>query len=98
MVRPNHEAEEGNQDGREYHGAISEQALPRESTHDLGNNSECRQDQDINFRVPEDPKYMLPQNRVTPACYVKEVSSQNPIEAEKYQANRDSRESKQNHG
>ena len=64
-MRPYHEAQEGDQDGSEYHGAVSEQTLTRECADNFGNNAESRQDQNVYFGVTEYPEDMLPEHRVT---------------------------------
>lgn len=76
VMRPYHEAQEGNQDGGKYHGAISEQPFTREGRDNLRDNTKCRQNQNVYFRVPEDPEDVLPEYRVTATCDIEEIRSQ----------------------
>lgn len=64
-MRPYHEAQEGNQDGGKYHGAVTEQPFTREGRNNLRDDTKCRQNQNVYFRVPENPEDVLPEYGVT---------------------------------
>ena len=63
VVRPDAEADEGDGRGGGGHEFVAEQHLAREDGDDLGHHAENRQDQDVDFRVAEEPEQVLPQVR-----------------------------------
>ena len=54
------------------HAEITEDRLLREGRDDLADDAEGRQDQNVDFRMTEEPEQMLVQDRVTAAARVEE--------------------------
>ena len=64
MVDPDAEAEEGNGGDGVDHDRVAEERFAREDRDDLRDETEGRQDQDVDLGVPEDPEEVLPEHRV----------------------------------
>ena len=62
VVRPHDEAESTDRDNRPDHHAITEDIFARMRTQQIGNDAECRQGNDINLWVTEEPEQMLEQD------------------------------------
>jgi len=80
VVDPNHESEETNQHCRKDHRRVTEKTFTSKRRNDFRENTECWQDQDINFRVTKDPEEMFPNDDVPARCRVKEVSTEESLE------------------
>ncbi len=65
VVRPDDEADEADRDHRIGHAEIAEHRLLREGRDDLADDAEARQDEDVHFRMAEEPEQMLEQDRIT---------------------------------
>ena len=48
----------------------------------MGNDTESRQNHDVNFRMPEKPEQVLEQNGVTTKCWIEEAGTQRPVKQE----------------
>ena len=73
VVRPDAEAQEGDESAGEDHRAVAEERLAREDRQDLGDDPECREDQDVHLGVSEHPEEVLPEHRVAAASPREEV-------------------------
>src|SRR6266404_2400736 len=62
------------------HHRVTENHLAREYRDDLGGERECRDDQDVNFRMTEDPKEVLPQDGGAPGLGIEEVCAEEAVE------------------
>ena len=67
MVRPHHEADAADRHHGVGHAEITEDRLLRERGNDLADDAESRHDQDVDFRMPEEPEQVLEQDRVAAA-------------------------------
>ena len=75
-MRPNAEANEPDGDHGADHRDAAENRFARENRNDLGQHGETREDQDVDFRVAEDPEKMLPQNGRSAGLRIEEVGAQ----------------------
>src|SRR5205085_2151889 len=64
VMRPNHEADHADGDHCIGHAEIAEDRLAREGRDDLARHAEARKDQDVDFRMAEEPEQMLEQDRI----------------------------------
>ena len=67
VVRPHDEADAADGDHGIGHAEIAEHRLLREGRDDLADHAEARQDQDVDFRVAEEPEQVLEQDRIAAA-------------------------------
>ncbi|MNT01227.1 hypothetical protein D3C72_1356840 [compost metagenome] len=67
VVGPDDEADGADGDHGVGHGEVAEDRLARESGNDVADDAEARQDQDVDFRVTEEPEQVLEQDRVAAA-------------------------------
>ena len=79
MVSPDNERKERDAGRCVDHGGVTKQWLAGKSRDDFGNHTECRQDQDVDLGVAEEPEYMLEHHRVTAAGGVKETGGEEMI-------------------
>src|SRR5699024_1928693 len=82
VVSPNHEPEETDQDSRKYHRGVTKQSLTCKCSEYFREYTECRQNQDVNFRVHENPEQMLPDNRVPPRFNKEETGSEHTVKCQ----------------
>ncbi len=82
MMRPDARADKADQDSGRNHHRITENRLPRKDRHNFRDDGESRQHQDINFRVPENPKEMLPEDGRTARLCVEECGAQEALQGE----------------
>jgi len=73
VVGPHDEADEADGHHGVGHGQVTEHRLARERRDDVADDAEARQDQDVHFRVPEEPEQVLVHDRVAAAGGVEEV-------------------------
>ena len=64
VVDPDAEAEEGDGGDGVDHDRVAEERFAREDRDDLRDETEGRQDQDVDLGVAEDPEEVLPEHRV----------------------------------
>ena len=62
VVRPNTGADETDQDACRHHHGVAEDRLAGKDWHDFGDYAEGGENQDVDLRMSEYPKEMLPQN------------------------------------
>ena len=67
VVGPDDERHEAEEDERVDHRTIAPQRLPRVVRDDLGHDSHPGKDQDVDFRVRQEPEQVLPEERVASA-------------------------------
>ncbi len=72
VVRPHDEPDEADRDHGVGHAEIAEHAA-RQDRHDMADDAEARQDENVHFRVAEEPEQMLVQQRVAAAGRLKKV-------------------------
>ena len=65
MVRPDGERHKAEKNDRVNQGFVTPQWLTGVVCDDLSDDSHCRQNQNVDFRVCEEPKEVLPQQRAT---------------------------------
>ena len=94
-MSPHSEAEEADCRSGEYHRRVAEQGLPGEDRQDLGHDSHCRQDQDVDLWVSKKPEQMLPENWVPTTHGREEESSKLPIEGDHEERHRNDRNREQ---
>ncbi len=64
MMAPNHVAQEADSDhAADHHAHPAEQRLAGEGRQNVRNDSETRNNRDVNLRVPKEPKQVLPEKR-----------------------------------
>src|SRR5437764_15358128 len=90
MVRPYDEAESADCHDSPHHHAIAEDVLPRVDADQIGNDSEGRQCDDVDFGMAEEPEKVLEQYRAAAAilrqlahfdeCRHEEAGSQSTVE------------------
>src|SRR6185437_8644509 len=67
MVPPHQKAEKPDGKRGHHHNFVSEYGFARESRDDFRDQPHSRKDGDVNLRVSEEPKKVLPEQRRTPA-------------------------------
>ena len=72
VVGPDDEAHNANGHHGVGHAEITEDRLLGEGGDDVADDAEARQNQDVDFRMAEEPEQMLEQDRVTTGCGFKE--------------------------
>ena len=93
VVRPDAEAEEGNDRSGEYNGGIAEERFPREGRQDVRHDAHGRKDEDVDLRVAEYPEEVLPEQRVSArACGIEEVRTEESVEQEQREGDGEGRE------
>jgi hypothetical protein len=92
VVRPDAEAEERDEDSGIDHDRISENRLARECGQDLGHQPKRRENQDVDLRMSEDPEQVLPEQGIGAGGERVEVGTEEPIELEEHERDRDHRE------
>jgi hypothetical protein len=65
VVRPHDEADGADRDHGVGHAEVAEDRLAREGRDDVADDAETGQDQDVHFRVTEEPEQVLEEDRVT---------------------------------
>jgi hypothetical protein len=75
-VGPDDEAQEADRDHGVGHRQIAEHRLLGEGRDDVADHAEARQDQDVDFRVAEEPEQVLEHQRVAAAGRVEEVGAE----------------------
>jgi hypothetical protein len=85
VVAPDPEAQDAGTDRRERHEGVPTQRT-RQNTADSRRPSHCRQHDDVDPGVAEDPEQMLPEQRMAPGRGVEEVHPEAAVEVEKTQA------------
>ena len=79
MVGPDHEADAADGDHGVSHAEIAEHRLARKRGDDLADHAEARQNQDVHFRMPEEPEQMLEQDRIAAAMRIEEGGAEIPV-------------------
>src|SRR5262245_51111889 len=80
VVRPDAQADEGDHHHRRDHNRVSEDGLARKDRNDLREAGEGRNDQDVDFRMAEDPEEMLPQHRGAAGLRVEEARAEKAVQ------------------
>jgi hypothetical protein len=91
-VSPHAKAEEGDQNARVHDERVSEERFPREHRDDLRHDAESREEQDVDFRVPEDPEQVLPEQHVSARQRIEEQRAEHAVEHQKDETDCDRRE------
>ncbi|MNX46348.1 hypothetical protein D3C86_768870 [compost metagenome] len=93
-------SEEG-YDTDEHHGkdhrVITEYLLLREGCYNLREDTECRKNHDIHFRMTPHPDQVDIHHRIAAQIHREEVCPQEPIQEEQSQSNGQNREREDNH-
>ena len=89
---PTHEPDS---DTGEHHCAVAEDWLTAEGWDDLGDDAEARKDEDVHLRVTEDPEEVLPKQWVSASFGVEEVCTEEAVEGQLKECDRDDRNSKE---
>ena len=79
MVDPQAEGEDAGSDERQDDDRIAENRPPRERRHDLADEAGCRQEDDVDLGVSEEPEQVLLEQRVAMLDRIEELSSDQPI-------------------
>src|SRR6266403_1115755 len=87
-MRPNAEAHESDGAGSRNHDRVAEDRLAGKDRDDFGGEREGGDDQDIDFRVSEDPKEVHPEDRRTAGLSVEEMRTGEAVEQEHYLSGR----------
>ena len=82
VVQPDHERDQADEHGRCDHRAIVEQRLAGKRGDHLGEDAECRQDEDVDFRVPPGPDQVDEHHHVAAGIIREEMKAQIPVEGE----------------
>ena len=72
VVSPDDEADDTDCNHSVSHAEITEDRLTREGRYDVADNAEAWQNQNVHFRMPEEPEQVLVQDRITAAVRRKE--------------------------
>src|SRR5580704_167714 len=80
VVRPDTKAHESNGYGRRHHYRISKDGLAREHRDNLGHKCEGRNDQNVDFRMCENPEEMHPQYGGATRLCVEKMGAQKAVE------------------
>jgi hypothetical protein len=72
VVRPDHEADAADRHHGIGHAEIAEHRFARERRHDLTDHAEAGQDENVDFRMAEEPEQMLEQQRIAAALRIEE--------------------------
>ena len=72
MMGPDSEGEDARADRRVEDRLVTEELLAGEGRDDVGDNAYCRQKNDVDLGMTEEPEEMLPEDRVTTAVRVEE--------------------------
>ena len=94
MVRPHAHAHERNTHRGGDHHRVAEDRLPGEDRNDLRHERERRDDQDVDFRVAEDPEEMHPERGRPTGLRVEEMAAEVAID-EQHQLRRRQRGQRQ---
>src|SRR5678816_772350 len=86
---PDTEAKEADENSGVHHHRIPEERLLRVRRQHFGHESECRQDEDVDLWVTEDPEQVLPEQRVAAGADVVEVRPEETIELQEDERDRD---------
>jgi hypothetical protein len=76
MVRPHDKTEETNGRHSEHHAQITKDRFAGEGSHHFADHTESWQDQDVYFRMAEEPEQMLEQHWIAAACRIKETRAE----------------------
>ena len=79
-MRPYAHADEPDRDRGPHHHRVAEDRLAGKHRDDFGDESEGRDDQDVDFGMSEDPEEMHPDHRRTSGLRVEEMSAQVAID------------------
>src|SRR5262249_23372135 len=82
MVCPYAQADEGDDDRGRDHYRVSKNRLPRKYRYDFRHESKARNDQDVNFRMTENPEEVHPENGRSAGLRIEKVSSEISINQE----------------
>jgi hypothetical protein len=77
---PNAHADKANHRGCPHHDGVSKDGLARENRNDFRETGECRNHQDVDLRVSEDPKEMLPDHCGAAGLRVKKMPAEITID------------------
>jgi hypothetical protein len=75
MVSPHNEGNEPDRQGGVNQGLITPKRLARAVGDDLGNNTHGREDENVHFRMSQEPEQMLPQQRAAAAADIGQVTT-----------------------
>ena len=75
VVRPDDERHEAEEDDRVDHRTVAPQGLARVVRDDLRHDTQRRKDQDVDFRVRQEPEQVLPEERVASASDVEDLAA-----------------------
>ncbi len=95
VVRPDDEADRADRNHGVSHAEITEDGLLREGGHDVADDAEAGQDQDVHFRVAEEPEQVLIEDRVTAAFRREKCRAEIAVRQKHGDAARQNRQRKQ---
>ena len=95
VVRPHHEADHPDRHHRIGHAEIAEHRLAAEGGDDLAHNAEARQDQDVDFRMSEEPEQVLEQDRIAAVVGIEEGGAEITVGEQHRDGARQHRQGKQ---
>ena len=76
VVSPNNKADATNGDHRIGHAQITKHRFFGKCRNDVADNTKARQDENVHFRMPKEPKQVLEHNRVTATRRVKKCCTE----------------------
>src|ERR1700730_19189687 len=89
MVGPNTEAHEPYRDRSGDHHGVSEDRFAGKNRNDFGRERECRNDENINFRMTEDPEEVHPKGGRTASLRIKKMSAEVTVYREHHLSGRE---------
>jgi hypothetical protein len=94
MMRPNNRTKNTNTTDGKNHRVDTVKNFSRDNNHRLGDNTEGRDNKNINLRMTEEPEQMLEHNSITEVITVVEGSGQVDVKHKENYTNRQNREGK----
>src|SRR5687767_427474 len=74
-MRPDNKRHKADEDDRKDHGLISADWFTGIVGDNFSNDTHRRQDENINFRMSQEPEQMLPKKRVAPSAHIQRLSA-----------------------
>ena len=97
VMDPQSEGKKTGSDRRKNDPRVADDRALGKSRHDHRHQRDRRQEDDVDFRMAEYPKQMLPQERIAAACRVEEWPAEHPLHLEQDVAGDQWREGEQDH-
>ena len=83
---------DGDDDTGEHYDRVPEQRFAAEGGYHFGHDAHCRQNQDVDLGVAEEPEQVLPQDRVAAGGGIEEVGAKLPVRGKFDEGHGDDRE------